>query len=325
MKKLILTILFSSLGIYLMSQNMNDNLSIVSKSIIDQLSSQNIKSIAIVDFSCPNGDVSELGRSLSNKLRINIAKNTQAIKIVNRSVLQNALEEEQLFKDGIINPETAKKIKFIGVEVIILGEISDYGNNYSIEIQLVDTERSDIVGGEILEIPKTESLRKLNEKVLVYGNVGSGSSTLTTNNKNTSNNRGESSFYPIEQELDGIKVKIESVKYSNNKVIVGYKAYNNLDIPATIGLYSGDNGKRQTKINNEGDIYFSSAIKIANNLGKDRGYKAEIISSKAWVKGTVEFANIPSLSSLAILQISFYYKDNGWKYQDLILRDIPVE
>ncbi len=210
MKKYIAYLLFLSVPFSMMSQNINENIAIISKSIIDQLATQNKKTIAIVDFSSPNGEVSELGRSLSNKLRINIAKNTQSVTIVNRSVLQNALAEEQLFKDGIINPETAKKIKFIGVEAIILGEISDYGNDYSIEIQLIDTERSDIVGGEILEIPKTESLRKLNDSILTNG--GNSSNDGKKTKKQKAKKEDVSDFYPIERELGDIKVKIENVK-----------------------------------------------------------------------------------------------------------------
>lgn len=327
MKKLTLYFIFLSFSISLMSQNINENLSTISKSIIDQLAAQNKKTIAIVDFSSPNGDISELGRSLSNKLRINIAKNTQSVTIVNRSVLQNALAEEQLFKDGVINPETAKKIKFIGVEVIILGEISDYGNNYSIEIQLIDTERSDIVGGEILEIPKTESLRKLNDNVLTYGKSGSSKSGSRKPTKKT--RQGDvSDFYPIERELGDIKVKIEGVKYSGNKVSVSYKAYNNTGKPMSIGLYcgNGNGGTYQTKINNDGDIHFSSSIRIANKSCASSGcYQQEIISSQSWIKGNVDFENFPSIYAIEVLQIYFYYYNAGYKYQNLTLRDIPIE
>ncbi len=98
-------------------------------------------------------------------------------------------------------------------------------------------------------------------------------------------------------------------------------------MPIKIGIYNGDGSStKQTKINNEGDIYFSTSVKIANNSCSGKGCREiETISGKSWVKGVVDFENIPKLDVLEILQIKFYYKSEGSKYVDLVLRDIPVE
>jgi len=172
----------------LTGQAIDNDLEPASESIINQLITGNKKSISIVDFTNPNGDVSELGRSLSNRIRINIAKKTRDIKIVNRDVLANVLAEEKLFKDGLIDPETAKKIKFKGVDILIMGEIIDYGNNYSIEIQLIDTETSDMIGGEILDIVKSENLTNLSNNVLYNVKDGQQYSKNTIPKGNSSGN-----------------------------------------------------------------------------------------------------------------------------------------
>ena len=313
----IITILICLLNLTFISnaQNINESISKISKSIIEQLKQENRKSIAIVDFTTPNGSVSELGRSISNRIRINIAKGSNEITIVNRSVLKNALQEEQLFKDGIINPESAKKIKFIGVEALVFGEISDYGNSYSIEIQVIDTETSDMVGGEVFDAPKTENLRKLNESIII--NKKTNNDTSASKSIDYSKN-----FYPMEQDLGNIRVKIENVKYVNNKIMINLKVFNNSNSPVKLGLISGNYyGDRQTKINLNGDVYFSKFAKLANKTCTDNSRIYEIISGKAWVNGMIQFENIPRQSMIPILNIHLF-RDK--EHFDFTVRDIPI-
>lgn len=325
MKALICFVIFLGFSVNSLALDDDGGLVSISESIVDQLSSQNKNSIVIIDFSSPNGDVSELGRSLSNKLRINIAKLGRGITIVNRAILKQSLAEEQLFKDGIINPDTAKKISFIGVDVVVIGEISDYGNNYSIEMQLIDTERSNIVGGEVLDIPKTESLRKLNENILINTNTNLTKSTSNTGSIEKYSESDRPANFPIEKNLGGIKVRVDGIEFSDSRIVIYFRVFNGLDVPATIGLYSGNNKNNQTKINIDGDIYPSASIKIANKSCSLNCYKDENISSRSWVKGIVTFENMPLAKKLSLVQISFYYKDNGWKYQKLILRDVQID
>lgn len=200
MKKLTLMLLYIFSTSFIFSQNLNEELSNASLSIIGQLTTNgkfttNKISCLFTDFSNQDGKISALGKTISNKLQINIIKDGgNQIQIANRSILDKVLAEEQLFKDGIINPETAKKIKFQGVEVLIIGEIFDFGTTYSIDIQLIDTETSNLLGGESIEIAKSDYL------VSLYGKTGNSTKVHKT--------PGE----PImSQEKNGFRIEILSV------------------------------------------------------------------------------------------------------------------
>jgi hypothetical protein len=323
MKRVFFLLVFFCLSSTSFSQDVNGKLATVSASLIEQISSQQKKSIAIIDFNSPAGNVSALGKSLANKLRINIAKDAQNITIVNRSVLKKALAEEQLFKDGIIDPATAKEIKFKGIDALLIGEIYDYGNDYSIELQLIDTETSDIIGGDYLTLPKTESLKRLNDQVLVL--QASTNISSSASKQNTTALPDRESFYPIERVLGDLRVKILDIKSTGNGLTIDLKIFNDLDVPAEIGIYVGKNGRNSTKINNNGDIYYSSLAKVANDASNKRLLIAqELISGKSWVNCSVTFSNVPKLDNIELLQIGIMYYNNGPNYYPLELRGIPV-
>ena len=317
MRRLFAVFLFT--GLYacttLHAQSLNSKIAAAAKTLVGQLKAKNKTTIAIADFTNPDGSVSALGRSMANKLRINIVKSAHEITIVNRAVLQKALAEEQLLKDGIIDPVTAKKIKFLGLQAVVVAEISNYGDNYSIEIQLIDTERSDMLGGDILEISQTETTRKLYENIL---SNGGGKSGTATGKKPASKSAGKTGYYPVEREVGGLIVKVESVIYRGKKLVVRFKIYNTFDTAIHLNLLLN-----ASRINREGDIYFPTRVTIANNSSR-RGWAnaAENVSGKVWVKGSVEYDNMPVLTSLSLLQIGYEY--NGQK-QKLILRDVPIE
>lgn len=297
------------------------NIDEISKSIITQLEKQNVKNIAVIDFTNPDGQLSALGKSLSNKLRINLTKNSNEIKIVNRSVLKEALKEEQLFKDGIINPESAKKINFKGIEAIILGEISDYGNSYSSEIQIINTETSGIIGGEILEIPQTESIKNMYENIIQSQSLRRNDKTSAEENISSSNLE-----FPITQDFENIKIRVDKISKKSNTLIVHFKVYNKRSNSLAIGVYSGQRSKANTQINVFGDIYHASLIKIGNkSTAKANWYAGDNILSKSWVKGFAEFKGIEG-TDISLINISFYSKDDsGQKQSDFTLRNVKLQ
>jgi len=255
----------------LAGQTTDNNLEATSESLINQLIEENKKSISIVDFTNPNGDVSELGKSLSNKIRINIAMKSKDIKIVNRSVLANLLAEEELFKDGLINPETAKKIKFNGVDVLIIGEIFDYGNNYSVQIQLIDTETSDMIGGKILDIVKSENLSNLSNNVL-YNIRDEQQYSKNTNPKVTSGN-GKFS----------LKEKKEFVKATGTHTFeVDVKAGQFIQVKAN--PVGGDLNLRLIVLNPTGNLVYQEKVWATQKGDRSISYKSGILGANGKYK-----------------------------------------
>lgn len=139
----------------------------------------------------------------------------------------------------------------------------------------------------------------------------------------------EPGFFPKEKTLDLIKVKIESVQRDREHVVVYFKLFNDFDSKMEIRVHSGRlSTVRQTLINHDAEIYYSSGIGFINEQCADKPCTLwEYITEKSWVKGTVKFENIPTVDKIDMLQICFSYLHwpDGDVAQNLILRNVPIE
>src|ERR1043165_6954480 len=68
------------------------------------------KKITVVDFTDLQGKPSEFGRSLANRLIVAIVNSRKGFSVMDRADVNKILAEHKLTLDGIVEPETAKKI-----------------------------------------------------------------------------------------------------------------------------------------------------------------------------------------------------------------------
>jgi len=72
--------------------------------------------------------------------------NTNRFKILERTQLERILEEQSLGMSGVLDASTAAEIgKGVGVDAIVLGNVTRAGNNLSIDARLIDTESAEII------------------------------------------------------------------------------------------------------------------------------------------------------------------------------------
>lgn len=72
--------------------------------------------------------------------------NTNRFKLVERTQLEKILAEQSLGMSGVLDASTAAEIgKGIGVDAIVLGNVTRAGNNLAIDARLIDTETAQII------------------------------------------------------------------------------------------------------------------------------------------------------------------------------------
>lgn len=145
------------------------NQSLAFEEEIDKLSSKmakkivekNKKKLAVVDFTDLQGNVTELGRFISEEMSVSLADSSE-FSIVDRTHLKALIKEHKLSATGIINPQTARKLgKISGVEAIITGTLTAFGENVRISVKVLDTETADIVSSVRGNIAKTKGIEEL--------------------------------------------------------------------------------------------------------------------------------------------------------------------
>src|SRR5207245_184740 len=68
------------------------------------------KSVAVVDFTDLQGNVTELGRFLAEEVSVALAMAAKDFQVIDRTNLKTVLQEHKLASTGIIDPQTARKV-----------------------------------------------------------------------------------------------------------------------------------------------------------------------------------------------------------------------
>ncbi len=121
------------------------------------------KIIALKDFEVVVGRNKDVAKYLQEDLTSLLVDSGQ-FSVVERSKLGTILEEIQLGQTGMIDPTTAQKAgKLIGAEIILTGTLVASGNEWIVNLRLVNTETGLIIAaihkmGPFHEL-KTETFR----------------------------------------------------------------------------------------------------------------------------------------------------------------------
>lgn len=121
------------------------------------------KTIAVVDFTDLQGNVLKLGRFLAEELSISMASSAQKdFKVVDRTHLRALLKEHQLSLSGLIDPTTAQKVGEIsGVEALVTGTITPFGDNVRLALKVIELATADILGSTSVNIGRTQAINEL--------------------------------------------------------------------------------------------------------------------------------------------------------------------
>ena len=100
--------------------------------------------IAVIDLIGNNVSDNEV-KALSDRLRVELF-NTKHFKVVERSMMEEILEEQGLQQSGCTTTECIVEVgKLIGVEQIVGGSISKVGNTFSVSARIVSVETGNIL------------------------------------------------------------------------------------------------------------------------------------------------------------------------------------
>ena len=155
--------------------NLNDGLEDLTSQIIEEMGIQKKSKIAIIEFSDLEGNKIKMGKYIAEELTTRLFK-TKKFDVVERSMLEKILKEQQLSLTGLLDEESAKQLgKILGVDAICSGTITDLSNTIKINARLISTETGSLFSVASIEVKKDPSVNKL--MVIVEENKVSGIKT----------------------------------------------------------------------------------------------------------------------------------------------------
>jgi curli biogenesis system outer membrane secretion channel CsgG len=128
----------------------------LSASMTNHIIQVSMKTIAVVDFTDLQGSVTELWRFLAEEFSVALAGAGKGFEIVDRTHLRSILKEHKLSSAGIIDTQTARKLgKIAGVQALIAGTITPFGDSIRLSVKVLDTETAKVISATAGNTAKT--------------------------------------------------------------------------------------------------------------------------------------------------------------------------
>jgi len=134
----------------------------LSSSLAETINKGAIRTVAVADFTDLQGDITELGRFLSEELSGELATTGKNFEVVDRVHLKTILAEHKLSVSGLMDPNTVKKLGQIsGVGGIVTGSVTPFGENVRLSCKVIATDTAKVIGAAKVDIPKTKAIEEL--------------------------------------------------------------------------------------------------------------------------------------------------------------------
>lgn len=180
MKKLISALLWCwfATAVVGRAQTLDQEMSGLADKLNKALVAKGCKNVAAIDFTDLQGQPTELGRYLSERLAVEIVS-TGGVSMVDRANLKSILAEHKLTEEGLVNPANAKKLgEFAGVDAILIGNVTALDDAVELMVKGISTASAQIIAAGRIKFPKTSEIQQLFNRS-VSGSAGVSSPTTT--------------------------------------------------------------------------------------------------------------------------------------------------
>jgi hypothetical protein len=183
----LLTCCFGTVGTA-RAQTLDQEMSGLADKINKALVAKGCKNVAAIDFTDLQGQPTELGRYLSERLAVEIVS-TAGVSMVDRANIKSILAEHKLTEEGLVNPANAKKLgEFAGVDAILIGNVTTLDDGVELMVKGISTASAQIIAAGRIKFPKTSEIQQL------FNRSVSGSAGVSSPASATSGDRGGNSY-----------------------------------------------------------------------------------------------------------------------------------
>jgi len=301
---------------------LNQRIDELSQQIATEMAEQQKTTIAVVEFTDLQGNVTDFGRFLAEELITRLFQ-TKKFKVIERQLLNKVLTEQDLSLTGIIDPTSAKELeKILGVDAIASGTITDLAQSLRVNARLISTETGEIFAVASTEIFKDESVMRLMAAVGKPATMAAPAPASKTAAEPASPKMGAGQ----KVETNGFTFELVNVKRLGSNLTVEVLATNNDENDRNLRLWV-----EGTRFLDEGGNEHGVSVKktqLGNRTPSTRdgsyyGYAIKnLLVSGVPVKAILGFENVSGKASkITLMEMNCDSGDNKFRAQ---LRDIPI-
>jgi TolB-like protein len=303
MRKLIsLFIVLSSLLISNIVTAYEKEIKTISTTLAEGISKGDKRTVAVVDFTDLQGNITELGRFIAEELSVNLTAMAKGFEVIDRIHLKSILTEHKLSLSGLVNPETVKQLgKIAGVDAIVTGTVTPFGDSIRVSVKVITTDTAKIITASTGDIPKTKAIEELIAKGIESPTAPAPTAPATPTTPKPS---GAATYIAKNQDF---VFEVQGCKLSGDEVqCIFFVTSKERDREVNIyGSAQGYVHPPSRMFDNLGNGYVANKIRVANVEGRS---SADItLISEVPTKGILTFSGVsPEATSVSALEISFY-------------------
>lgn len=152
----------------------------IASSLAHDINSGNRHTITVADFTDLQGNVTELGRFISEELSTQLVIDAKSFGVVERIQLAAILKEHQISVSGLVDPATIRKLgQFAGVDAIVTGTLVPFSDSVRLTAKVLDVSTAKVIAVSTSDLPRTKAIDDLLSRGIATGTAINPSGTAT--------------------------------------------------------------------------------------------------------------------------------------------------
>lgn len=283
----------------------------ISSSIAESITANGKKTVAVVDFTDLQGNVTELGRFLAEEISVDMTIAAKNFQVIDRTHLKTVMKEHELSFLGITDPKKIKKLgEVAGVDAIITGSVTPFGDSIRITCKVIATDTARTIGASKGDIAKTKAIEELLAKGIEDTAAAKEPAAAPIVKKETK--------VVQKTEVKNITFESQGCKMSGDNVTCNVLITSNgQDREFKWGYHSSK------MFDDAGNEYRRSGAQLGNKSGSE-GVSGLLVSGIP-VKASVIFEKVSSQAKMiALLEVEAYASYANYDQFKVQLRNIPL-
>jgi TolB-like protein len=233
----------------------------VASSLARDINAGNRHTITVADFTDLQGNVTELGRYISEELSTQLVVEAKNFSVVERIQLAAILKEHQISVSGLVDPATIRKLgQFAGVDAIVTGTLVPFSDSVKLTAKVLDVSTAKVMAVSTAELPRTKAIDDLLSRGIAAG--GQSNTTSLGSPQHASNSAKVPSV-----EQNEILFLLKTCSSKGDRIVCSGSVTNKA---TKVRPFQISNGYGSTSaVDNNGNSYAVNQVGIGQGMGTE--------------------------------------------------------
>jgi TolB-like protein len=262
----------------------------------------------VADFTDLQGNVSELGRFISEELSTQLVIDAKSFNVVERIQLAAILKEHQISISGLVDPATIRKLgQFAGVDAIVTGTLVPFSDSVRLTAKVLDVSTAKVMAVSTAELPRTKAI----DDLLSHGIATGGGQNGTAPSGNASRPSNPAKIFSVEQ--NELLILIKTCSSRGDRIVCSGSVTNKANKARPFQISNGYGST--SAVDNNGNSY------AVNQVGIGQGMATELMPDLS----TNFYLSFPATDTTATgLSVILVYTVDNSNWTKALFRNVPL-